>query len=67
MSEPLRDLVRPIAIVFDVLFLGMIALNIADRGFPTSGDREALLVLLAILAPVSSLAAILLPRQGSLK
>lgn len=63
MSEPLRDLVRPIAIVLNVLFLGMITLNISDRGIPTSGDSEALLVLLAILAPVASLAAILMPRQ----
>jgi hypothetical protein len=67
MSESMRELVRPVAIVLNVLLLGMMALNIADRGLPASGDQEAFLVLLAILAPVSSLAAVLLPREGSRK
>lgn len=58
----MKDAIRSVAIVFNVLLLGAMALLLRDRGIPRA-DAEGLLMLLILLAPLSSLAALLPTRH----
>lgn len=53
----MKDTIRPVAIVFNVLLIGAAGLNVQSRGLPNA-DGEGLLVLLLFLAPISALVAL---------